>query len=206
MEKLRVVGIGPGHRDYILPAAYKAVEDSDVLIGGRRNLETFSDFKGETLSITRDLKSVIEYIKKNRHDKKIAIILSGDTGFYSMLNYLSNYFTKDEMEVIPGITSLQYLYGKIKETWQGSPLMSLHGREEDFIEKLKKHKKVGLLTDTINTPEEIARTLINSHLENVTMIVGENLSYPEERIIEGRPEEIIKKGPYKMTVVVIKHE
>lgn len=34
------------------------------------------------------------------------------------------------------------------------------------------------------------------------MVVEENLSYEEEWIIKGRPLEIIKKGPYQMSVVI----
>ena len=206
MKKIQVIGIGPGHRDYVLPAARSAVENSDILIGGRRNLKTFDDFKGRTFPITGDLKAVIDYIKENREGNNIAIILSGDTGFYSMLTYIKKHFSKDEIEVIPGITSLQYLFAKIKDSWQEAPLMSLHGREQNFLEELKKSKKVGLLTDTIHTPEKIAEILIESGLENTRMVVGEELSYPEERILEGKPEEIIANSPYKMSVVVIDNE
>lgn len=206
MNKIKVIGIGPGHRDYVLPMAYKAVEDSDILIGGKRNLETFKDFKGSTFPITKDLKGVIDYIQQYKEEKKISIILSGDTGFYSMLDYLKKHFPKEELEVIPGITSLQYLFSKMKEPWQGAPLMSLHGRQQNFIEKLEKYKKVGLLTDTLYTPERIAEILIEAGLQDVRMVVGENLSYPEERILEGKPKEIIEKVPYKMSVVVISYE
>ncbi|AKL93577.1 cobalt-precorrin-6Y C(5)-methyltransferase CbiE [Clostridium aceticum] len=202
MKKIWVVGIGPGHRDYILPAAYRAVENSDILIGGKRHLEIFHEYQGETYPITSDLEAVVDYIKKHR-EKRITLILSGDTGFYSMLTYMKKHFSKEELEVIPGINSLQYLFSRIKETWQETPLLSLHGREENFIEKLKTYKKIGLLTDQINTPEAIAKALIDSGLTEADMVVGENLSYEEERIVEGKPEEIIRNAPYKMSVVVI---
>lgn len=205
MKKVWVVGIGPGHRDYVLPAAYRAVEASDILIGGRRNLEIFHGYKGETYVISKDLKEVIEYIKVHRQEKNIAVILSGDTGFYSMLTYLKRYFREEDLEVIPGISSLQYLFSRIKETWQEVPLTSLHGRETNFIEKLHQFKKIGLLTDTYNTPEKIAKDLIEAGMEKAVMVVGENLSYEEERIIKGNPKDIIEKGPYQMTVVVITH-
>ncbi|MCC5911094.1 MAG: precorrin-6y C5,15-methyltransferase (decarboxylating) subunit CbiE [Clostridiaceae bacterium] len=206
MNKIMVIGIGPGHRDYILPIAFKKIEASDVLIGGRRNLEIFKDFEGETQVITKELDKILHYIKSNRKDKKIAIIVSGDTGFYSMLTYFKKHFSSEEIEVIPGISSLQYLFSRIKEPWQEAPLLSLHGRRENFVEKLKQYKKVGLLTDTIHTPENIGKILMEEGLDHATMVVGENLSYSEERIIVGEPKEIIKNGPYQMTVVVIFHE
>ncbi|SNS45972.1 precorrin-6Y C5,15-methyltransferase (decarboxylating) [Anaerovirgula multivorans] len=206
MKKIWIVGIGPGHPDYVLPAAYRAVETSDILIGGRRNLEVFRDYKGETYVISKDLKEVVEYIKIHKKDKNIAVILSGDTGFYSMLTYLKKYFHQEDLEVIPGISSLQYLFSRMKETWQEVPLTSLHGRETNFIEKLRQFKKIGLLTDTLYTPEKIAKDLIHAGLEKAVMVVGENLSYEEERVIKGSPKDIIEKAPYQMTVVVITYE
>ncbi|AOY75463.1 precorrin-6y C5,15-methyltransferase (decarboxylating) subunit CbiE [Clostridium formicaceticum] len=206
MKKIWVVGIGPGHRDYILPAAYKAVENSDILVGGRRHLEIFHEYQGEICPITKDLESVINYIKEHREEKRITLILSGDTGFYSMLSYMKKHFCEEDLEVIPGINSLQYLFSRIKETWQETPLLSLHGRKENFIEKLKVYKKVGLLTDHLNTPEVIAKSLMDYGLKEARMVVGENLSYEEERIIKGKPEEIIRNAPYKMSVVVIFYE
>ncbi|SET24057.1 precorrin-6Y C5,15-methyltransferase (decarboxylating) [Natronincola peptidivorans] len=206
MEKITVIGVGPGHKDYVLPVAYKAVEASDILIGGRRNLEIFQDYTGETYVISKDLEKVMNYIKTHRKSKKIAIVLSGDTGFYSMLIYLKKHFCDEDLEVIPGISSLQYLFARIKETWQGVPLMSLHGREENYIEKLKTYKKVGLLTDSQHKPEAIAEALIKAKLDKAIMIVGENLSYEEERIIKGEPKEIMEKAPYQMSVVVITYE
>ncbi|SDJ80984.1 precorrin-6y C5,15-methyltransferase (decarboxylating) subunit CbiE [Natronincola ferrireducens] len=206
MNKIIVAGIGPGHRDYVLPAVYRAVENSDILIGGKRNLEIFQDFTGETHPITRDLEEVISYIKDKRRDKKITFVVSGDTGFYSMLTYLKRHFSKEDLEVIPGITSLQYLFSKMKEPWQEVPLMSLHGRQQDFLEKLQTFKKVAMLTDNIYTPDRIAEILIKAGLKSTRMTVGENLSYRDERIIEGRPQEIIGAAPYKMAVVVIQYE
>ena len=43
MKKIRVAGLGPGNPDYILPAVRKAAEDSDIIIGGRRNIESIKE-------------------------------------------------------------------------------------------------------------------------------------------------------------------
>ncbi len=36
MNEIIVAGIGPGHPDYILPAAARAIHEAKVLVGGRR--------------------------------------------------------------------------------------------------------------------------------------------------------------------------
>ena len=43
MKKIKVAGLGPGNPDYILPAVRKAAEDSDIIIGGRRNIESIKE-------------------------------------------------------------------------------------------------------------------------------------------------------------------
>ncbi len=200
-----MIGIGPGHRDYLLPIAEKHIKNSDILIGGGRNLQSFPDYKGLKVTITKELATIVELMKGERVTKKIALILSGDTGFYSMLNYMKKHFTNEELEVIPGISSFQYLFAKMKEPWQQTTLMSVHGRQDNYIEALQKQGQVALLTDSTYGPEAIAKELLLKGYGGVALIVGENLSYEEERITIGSPEEIILAAPYEMSVVVIKN-
>ena len=41
MNDIIVAGIGPGHPDYMLPAAARAIREAQVLVGGRRALAQF---------------------------------------------------------------------------------------------------------------------------------------------------------------------
>ncbi|MCG8541420.1 MAG: precorrin-6y C5,15-methyltransferase (decarboxylating) subunit CbiE [Clostridia bacterium] len=205
MNKINILGMGPGHRDYILPIALKIIDESDVLIGGKRILSDFQGRGKELIYIDCKLSKIIEYIKENRYEKKISLLLSGDTGFYSMLEYLKKHFNPHEMEVIPGISSYQYLMAKIKKTWHNSFVGSVHGRELDIVSLVGKYKSIILLTDNKNSPSRIAETFINQGMENVKMIVGENLSYGNERIIIDFPKEIVKMEEIGMSVVVIEN-
>ncbi|QXM05651.1 precorrin-6y C5,15-methyltransferase (decarboxylating) subunit CbiE [Crassaminicella indica] len=206
MHKVYVLGMGPGSKEYILPVTTAIIKSCDVLIGGKRNLQYFEHLNKETFYIGSNLDKLIKYTKENRYDKKIAYLLSGDTGFYSMLNFLKKHFRTSELEVIPGISSYQYLAAKIKESWHDAFIGSLHGRTFDFIETIKKHKKVILLTDYKYSPKEIARKLVENKISGKLMVIGENLSYDHEKITKGKPEEIINMPDFGMSVVVIKDE
>ena len=46
---INIIGLGPGNTDYITKLGEKLIYSSDVVIGGRRNLESISDFKGEKI-------------------------------------------------------------------------------------------------------------------------------------------------------------
>lgn len=139
-------------------------------------------------------------------EKKISLLLSGDTGFYSMLNYLKKYFGDEDIEVLPGISSYQYLMAKLKKSWHNSYVGSVHGRDLDIINLTKSYDSVILLTDNKNSPANIASRLLEEGIQNKRIIVGENLSYENERIIRGLPEEITRIDDIGMSVVVIEND
>lgn len=203
MAKVYILGMGPGSPDYFLPVSLKIIKECDILIGGQRNLTPFLASGQEIIFLNADLLGVITKVKESYQQKKIAFLLSGDTGFYSMLTFLKKYFTSEELEVIPGISSFQYLLAKLKETWHDAYLGSLHGRQFDLLKAVKEHGKVVVLTDGENTPQKIAEILEANGFSRKKVIVGENLSYPEERITIGSPAEISLIKDFALSVVVI---
>lgn len=204
---INILGMGPGHRDYVTGKALKIIEDSEVIIGGNRILKDYGSNDKELLAIGSNLKEIIQYLNKNKYEKNIAVLLSGDTGYYSMLTYIKkNIDDHNALNVIPGISSFQYLFAKIKKTWQNAYLGSVHGRELDYINILRNNSMVVLLTDNKNnSPSNIARKLLDEGFHNCTMYVGEELSYDNEKITKGRPDEIVNKE-FGMSVVVIENE
>lgn len=63
------------------------------------------------------------------------------------------------------------------------------------------HKKVALVTDDKIGPYQIAQQIINRGLQR-TLVIGENLSYPNEQITIMPATEVLDQ-PYQMNVVVI---
>lgn len=203
MNKICILGMGPGHRDYILPVTLRIIDESDVLIGGKRILKDFVDKGKELVYIDSSLSKIIHFIDENKNEKKISLLLSGDTGFYSMLSYMKKHFSDEELKVVPGISSFQYLMGKVNRAWQDSFVGSVHGRELDIVSVVKKYDSVILLTDNKYSPSRIADILIGEGINNRIMIVGENLSYDNERIIIDTCENISSMKNIGMSVVVI---
>jgi cobalt-precorrin-7 (C5)-methyltransferase len=204
--KIDVLGLGPGKRSYTLPEVEKRIKSADMVVGGKRNIESISDLvEGKEIAyIDRHLKELVETMKDKMKDKKIAVVLSGDTGFYSMLGYLKKNFHLSDLDVVPGISSMQYFFARIGEQWHDAVIKSVHGRNFDYIEALKTTGKVGLLTDNINTPQEIAKKVFDAGI-NATVYVGENLSYTDECITSGKAEEIkMIEKKFDLNVVIIK--
>jgi cobalt-precorrin-7 (C5)-methyltransferase len=133
-------------------------------------------------------------------------VVSGDSGFYSLTNYLKKHFKDEDLDIYPGISSLQYFFARIGKTWEDAKLMSMHGREEDLIRLVKSNKKVGILTDDIWTPDEIAKKLIKHGVKEKKIYVGENLSYYNEKINELTLKESAETIFDKLNVVVVSDE
>lgn len=141
-KRVYIVGLGPGHKDYMLQGAINNLGKVDIIIGFKRAIESL-DFIKNNKKIVNKLSEILDYIKENKN-KNISIVASGDPCFYGVSNYIRNNY-EGEIEVIPGISSYQYMMAKINQSWQNSFLGSLHGREEEFIEKVKIYEKsIGL--------------------------------------------------------------
>lgn len=197
---INVIGLGPGNTDYITKLGEKLIQNSDVVIGGKRNLESIVDFEGEKIEISSNLKEIVEYINNNKH-KQISVIASGDPLIYGIGRYLSKNIDKEDLNIVSGISSLQYIFSKIHIDMNDLYITSSHGKTPDFDYVLS-HKKVCMVTDKIIGPKEICKQILDRNLEK-TIVVGENLSYDNERITIGSPEDILNLEDFDMCVVVI---
>ncbi|MFQ5975355.1 MAG: precorrin-6y C5,15-methyltransferase (decarboxylating) subunit CbiE [Candidatus Hydrothermarchaeales archaeon] len=202
MGRIAVIGVGPGSSEYLTPIAKKAVEKAEVVIGGKRQLLLFPD-KKQTKVIGKDLDEVLKFIKKNR-DKKIAVLTSGDPGFFSILGLILENFPKEEIEVIPGISSMQLGFAKAKMAWHDAEFISLHGRGTgELLNKAKNHRKLAILTDEHMPPNSIAALLLDKGINDRAVAVCEGLSQPTERVVKSSLKDISKESFSENCVMVI---
>ena len=194
-----IVGIGPGHKDYILNKALKVMEVCDLIIGFKRAVESIDFIDTDKKCMTK-LSDLDQYILEN-NQKNIAIIASGDPTFYGITNYIKSR-AKVEFEVIPGISSFQYMTCKMKLPWNKAHLGSLHGRKENFINDVKNNNLSIWLTDKENSPNNLCKILVE-HKINCTVLIGENLSYENEVIYEGSPQDFIETNFDSLNIFIV---
>lgn len=207
MNKLWVLGMGPGSLDYVLPVTKRKVQECEILVGGKRQLELFRRMDKKEIILQGDLRGAIEKIKGDYQRHQVGVLVSGDPGFYSFLNTLLSSFPREDLEVYPGISSLQYLFAKGVIPWQDAYLASLHGRNiEDLVEIVMQNQKVALLTEPAKSPSPIAQRLMESGVTKKRVLVGENLSYPDERIRDLPLEEWPGQETANLCVMVIYDE
>ncbi len=206
MSKLYIVGIGPGSDDYLTKAALKASESADVLVGSQRALDLFPGFVGETLVLRA--RNMDEMMKKSvsRVDegKNVAILSTGDPGFSGVLKPILNLRDDLDIDVIPGISSLQLAAARLQISWDEVNLLTLHGKgNSDLILGLLNTDKPTIVLPDFRV-EKLAQFLLQKGIEPVRKVsICERLSYPDERIFEGTLKEVAAKKFSYLCVMVI---
>jgi cobalt-precorrin-7 (C5)-methyltransferase len=181
---VKIVGIGPGDGRYITPLARELISDAEVLVGGRRQLEVLARPDQDQFVIGKNLPAVLNYIESQRYEKSVVVLASGDPGLYSIASYLAIHIGKDSLEFIPGISSIQVMFARLKMSWQDVQVLSMHGRTADNLEELINSRKVNaLLTGGQWTPQVIAQYLLKVQVPDCEVAIGKDLSYPEEKLV-----------------------
>lgn len=188
MHRIVVVGIGPGNPDFVLPAGRNAIDSAKVLVGGKRAL---ADFAGgcsgqETFPIGADIPAVIEFIRGKLDSSEVVAMVSGDPGYFSLLDALLREFPKEIIKVIPGISSVQYAFSRLALPWHEAEFISFHGRTPDEERlRYKKGRLLGFITDTKQNSHSIPELLLSLGWPKDTYFaVGARLSYDDEYIAE----------------------
>lgn len=191
MKRIYLIGAGPGNMELLTTEAKKAMIDSDVIIAHKRLLMGFENSNKKLIESTSP-KEITDYIAQAAEDKTISVLVSGDTGFYSLSKSLVKTLEgMGDVKVLCGISSIQYFCSKIQSSWDDALLISLHGRDCNLVEKVKRNPKVITLAGGEYSPQYIVKLLCENHLENVILTIGENLSYQNEKITMGTAKELL---------------
>ncbi|UCH82146.1 MAG: precorrin-6y C5,15-methyltransferase (decarboxylating) subunit CbiE [Nitrospiraceae bacterium] len=220
MNKVLVIGIG------FRPLNKKTSEallQSDVVLTNDRLLEAFKGYteyeavKDRIISL-KDIHQTKRYIHDNYQNIKIALLAVGDPMLFGIGRVIRDEIGKEAMEVHPDLSSIQVAFARIREPSSNAFFMSLHGGPDpdnrrkleyeitELPDLLKRHKKIAILTDRVNSPTEIAKVINSSPVTRyalLKMYVCEKLGYDDEKITEGTPEEIAAESYAHPNVVII---
>ena len=80
--QVRIVGIGPGSREAMTHEVSEAIETADCLIGAKRMLEAVAR-QGQPTYDAIAPQDIADFIRTHREYRRFAVVMSGDTGFFS---------------------------------------------------------------------------------------------------------------------------
>ena len=224
-QKIYLVGIGMGAAASMTGRAAAAIERCDYLIGARRMLETFRETRRIRQNPEKPGKSgtakepeyaeayvaeeIVSLIQEQKKRQCIGVLFSGDTGFYSgagkLAQRLAEFPGLYDVEVIPGISSVSYLAARLQTAWEDASIVSLHGREENFIQTVSRSSRTFLLLGGKDAGSRMLQKLLEYGLDDVTVRAGSSLSYPDEKIISGRPSELSDKDVEGLCTALIEN-
>ncbi len=200
---ITIVGIGPGNPKFWLQGVYELVEAADLIIGSKRQLEMVPREQQQQTRCLPKKMTELEAILRRNSKKKVVVLASGEPLLYGIGAWASKHFLKEELELFPGISSIHYLFNVQRISFEDCFLTSSHGKLPDF-DFILSLAKVAMVTDQKIGPYEIAQACLKRGLRK-ELIIGENLSYPTERIRRFSAREVPKEE-YDMNVVVILDE
>ncbi|GFP31246.1 cobalt-precorrin-7 (C(5))-methyltransferase, partial [Candidatus Hakubella thermalkaliphila] len=98
-------------------------------------------------------------------------------------------------------------FARIGEVWQDAKIISLHGRKVDnLVTEVKAHGKIALFTDSNFPPSQIASCLLENDVENRRVVVCENLTYPDEKIVDTNLETLSQMRGFGLCVMIIEED
>lgn len=205
MLQVNIVGIGPGNPELLTAAARQAIAKSNILIGDKRMLAAFADENKSTYP-TIKTSEIVEAIQKAQATDEIAVLVSGDVGFFSLAKTISGKLPECNCTRYCGISSLVYFASKLEMSWDDAKIVSMHGRCQNLVAAVAHNEKVFSLTGGDNSPQALCQNLCEHGLGEVKVYVGENLSYPEEKITCATAEEISQMEFPSLSVMMIINE
>lgn len=191
-NKVILAGIGMGTPETMTKEVWEAFQKADCILGAGRMLESFQAL-GKPMLNAYDPDKMTAYVREHPEYERIAVALSGDVGFYSGAKRLIGAFEQEglSVELMPGISSVAYLCGRLRIAWEDVKLMSIHGRKGNLIGAVRENLRTFTLLGGKDNAEALCRELLYYGMDQVTVYIGERLHYQEERITKGTPGELL---------------
>jgi precorrin-6Y C5,15-methyltransferase (decarboxylating) len=201
-EPIKVIGIGDDGQAGLLPSYLAWIKESEVLVGGERQLAFFPDYPGEKVIIKGGLSPLAERLREET--RRTVVLASGDPLFYGIGGYLAKQLGA---HIYPHLSSLQLAFARIGESWQDAYVTSVHGRSMvGLAQRIDGEAKVAILTDEEHNPSAIAAYLLTFGMTEYRAFVAENAGGSEEKCGWHSLEEMRDGAFAPLNIVILKRE
>lgn len=195
--RVTLVGIGPGSAECITPEAAGLLSAADVLVGSSRALaavRTMNLIAAGARAVELPAEGMADAVvgvleREIAGSGNVALVVSGDPGFYSLSRRVTRHFGRERVRAVPGVSSLQILSCRLGRSWAGVATVTLHGRlEQDmgsFVELLRNTDAlVVLLGPGEEAAAQIRMLTCEPELAAARAAVGWDLGLPGESVVE----------------------
>ena len=226
-KRLFVVGVGPGSPKYLTDIAKEAIRKCQYVIGYKytlRTIETIVDrSKQNVFEVTLWNQEAIyqDVFKKMKNNEDCIVPFTGDVSFSEseVVDRLLEIFGDDNVEIIPGISSIQVAAAKSKVPLDKAYIATFHvtgnieKKKKELVEAISEGQSAILLPRPwFNDPSkrfmesDMARFLKSNGINTSTLntTVFEYLTNEDkESIFKGKASELEGKEFSDLSVLVI---
>ena len=222
MGKVFAVGVGPGSQNYITEIVRKIIVSADVIVGYQYTLNIIADLiHGKKVHVITmmDQEKTYQQIKKELGSEILVIPFTGDVNFSEseVVDRLVEIF--GDVEIIPGISSMQVAASKTKIPLDKSKVITMHVTTSIEEKKLELQKAV---VDGYNIiliprpwpkdpqkhfmPSEVAFYLKKNGFDTskIPVHVFESLTNGKEQTFTGNVQELEEKEFSDLSIMVIR--
>ncbi len=197
-----IIGVLDNGAAGLCSEALERIRQADVIIGASRTLALFvGEFSAtaQQRDLAEGLSKVPPWISAAQADGlNVAVLATGDPMCHGIGRYLINKLGVDACEVIANVSTLQLAFARLGLAWQDAVICSVHSKDAGewsidtgpehglypVLESVRTNNLIALFTSPENTPDRIARMLVNAGLaDDFTMSVAEALLTSDENII-----------------------
>ena len=200
MKEINIIGMGMSEKT-LTREALDLISEADILIGAKRLINEFAHMKKPSFNayLSNDILEIIE----KTDSEKIAILVSGDVGFYSAAEKLVDVLKDYNPNLISGISSVSYFFAKCSLPWKDANLISCHGLDTNIVSSVRRNRYTFALTGK-NIPE-LQNELIKYGFGDLKVWIGENLGSNEESVQESIISDLGGKEFSSLTVLIIEN-
>ena len=204
---ITLIGMGSGTPGSLTAQGLAALQGADRILGAKRLLATLPEGCTGNRQALYKPDEILACLAAHP-DEEIALVYSGDTGFYSGASQLLPMLRAFGIScrVLPGLSSVQLLAAAVGRPWQDWTLVSAHGCACDPVSACMNHKTVFFLTGGAETPATLCAALTAAGLGDAHALVGENLGSPAEAIRFGLARELAEQSFAPLSVLLIERE
>lgn len=201
-ERITLIGCGPGAREYVTPAARAACAAADVAVGSPGVFELLPECPERRIVMGNDVEAVLSEVEALPKDTRIAVLVTGDPGVFSLASAFVKRFGAERCEIIPGISSVQVAFGRLGVSWAGAKILSAHHRRpETGGDLFRGADRVAILAGAAASFGWIA-DLMNELPDEWTVYACEDLTLDTEKVSRVAPGDLRRGGFSSRTVVL----
>lgn len=203
-----LIGMGSGTPELLTAQGLAALQSANLIIGAKRLLEHLPTGCTENRKALYKPENILSCLSEFPA-ANVALLYSGDTGFYSGASKLLPLLRAFGISarVLPGISSVQLLSAAIGRPWQDWKLVSAHGCACDPAAECltAEGRPVFFLTGGTETPATLCAKLADAGLGDAHGIIGESLGTPQEHLAFGTAQTLAANACAPLSVLLIEH-